>query len=166
MSAALPSLAQDEREWRGAISLPWYPTQAGTELTLPFHLATYNGDRSEAVPPSEEQLAAYHYLTDPDCEAAEALLHQFHANVPELEGSDWQHAVEFFSLDRVILFRAALHGLSYAGLALSCLQWRDYGYEHGVGIVIHGDRVVHFNVAEEADDERFATRDIKKRKDR
>jgi len=49
--------------------------------------------------------------------------------------------------------------LSYVGLVFSCLQW-DYGYEHGVGIVVHGDRVVCFGVAEVAEHEDEALIDL------
>lgn len=39
-------------------------------------------------------------------------------------------------------------GLAYVGLVFSCLQ---YDYEHGAGVILHGDRVVSFGVAEEAE---------------
>lgn len=68
----------------------------------------------------------------------------------ELATADWAGLEAFFQLGDVRLFPIGKDGLGYVGLVFFCLQF-DYGYEHGAGIILHGDRVVHFGVAEEAE---------------
>jgi hypothetical protein len=53
-------------------------------------------------------------------------------------------------------------GLAYVGLLFGCLRQWEFGYEHGAGIVLFGDRVVRFGVAEVAKDEGAALADKKR----
>jgi hypothetical protein len=59
----------------------------------------------------------------------------------------------------VRIFARSRDGLAYVGLVFSCSQW-DHGYEHGAGIVVHGDRLIRFGVAEVAQEEDEALIDL------
>ena len=59
------------------------------------------------------------------------------------------------------VFHASWEDVSYVGLVFNCLKW-EYGYEHGVGIVTHRDRVVHFGMAEEGEDDQLALKDLRR----
>ena len=69
--------------------------------------------------------------------------------------------VNLFAIDEVLLFPPALEGVAYIGFVFYCLRY-DYGYEHGVGIVTHRERVVHFGMAEEGQDEQQARKDLRR----
>jgi hypothetical protein len=145
----LPPLVREEDEiyLTGQVVVPWYRTEE------PSHLTVMNEEDDEGNRPAEPtpvQVAAFERTVTNGADLRDPILQQFREYVPELEAADWAGLEAFFQLTDVRLLPIDKDGVGYAGLVFSCLQF-TYGYEHGVGIILHGDRVIHFGVAEEAE---------------
>ena len=158
-----PPLFWDGLYWRSPVIIPWHPAAATTELVVrPDYSRSCEPVGVEAAPrPADTQAAAYRDLMGPDSALPRALLPQFRRFVPELADSDWDGVRSFFELATALIFHPSWDDESYLGLRFNCLRW-DYGYEHGVGIIAHKARVVHFGMAEEAQDEGLVLRDIRR----
>jgi hypothetical protein len=143
----LPPLERDPDSpyWIGHVAVMWYRTEEPPRLTV---MSPDGADGAEARP-SPAQLAAFEHLMGGGPPLRGPILEQFRRYVPELATGDWAGLEAFFRLTDVRLFPVEKGGLSYVGLVFSCLQW-DGGYEHGAGIIVHGERVVHFGAADEA----------------
>ena len=146
------TVEDDEFNWTGSVSVPWYRTEAPPSLTV-----VPPGEPGD--PPTPAQAAAYIDIAADREPRRRALPGQFRRFVPQLATAGWGELEAFFALGDVRIFPAERDGLSYVGLVFSCIQW-DYGYEHGVGIVLHGDWVVRFGVAEHAEHEDEALIDL------
>lgn len=146
----LPSLIRDEDTpyLVGHVGVPWYRTEGPVELTV-ITEEDVQGER--ATEPTPVQVAAFERVVTGGAAVRDAILRQFREHVEELEAADWSGLEAFFRLTDVRLLPVEKDGVGYVGLVFSCLRWMDYGYEHGAGIILHGDRVVHFGVAEEAE---------------
>jgi hypothetical protein len=155
-----PSLSWDGWYWRGPVTVPWYATAEVPELVIHPDPAL-SAPPADAPRPTDAQAAAFQYLVDLNSPLRQAVAAQMQKHVPEVAGADWPGIEAFFVLAAVIVFHPAADGVSYTGLVLNCLQW-DYGYEHGVGIVTHRDRVVHFGMAEEGADDQIALKDLRR----
>jgi hypothetical protein len=143
----LPSLEKDEDDyyWTGRVEIPWYRTEEPPHFTL-----MHPDDEDWNEPrPREAQRAAFEQFITNGHTLRPILLERFHHYVPQLKNEDWSALEAFFQLTEVRLYPIDQEGLAYIGLGFCCLQW-DYGYEHGVGIILHGQRIVHFGMAEEA----------------
>lgn len=146
---ALPPLARDDDDLypTGRVEVPWYHTAGPAGLTV----MNFEDDRGErAAEPTPAQVAAFERVVAGGVDLRGPILQQFHESVPELEAADWSGLEAFFRLTHVRLLPVEKDSLGYVGLVFSCLQF-TYGYEHGVGIILHSERVVHFGVAEEAE---------------
>jgi hypothetical protein len=158
-----PPLEWDGWEWRGAFQVPWYVSPETPELVVrrdPKKVTEEISDPAAAPRPSAAQQAAFEALLQPDPPLKQPLLAEFVRYIPELERPDWESVQAFFELAHVRIFHTSVEDVAYAGFVFNCLQW-DYGYEHGVGIVTHKDRVVHFGMAEEAEEE-AAMKDVRR----
>lgn len=166
-----PDLAWDGFTWRTPVQVPWYPPVKGKGprpvrpellVRIPASQLT-EGMRFEAAPrPTAAQGTAWEQFLDPARSLKDALLAAMQENVPELAEAAWEDVLPFFGLSRVSLFATELESLSYIGLELFCLQW-EFGYEHGVGIVAHGGRVVRFGMGDDGSDEQFAMKDLRRK---
>ena len=158
-----PPLTWDGLYWRGPIAVPWYATAEPTELIVcpDYSRSCEPTDAPSAPQPTSTQLAAFQLLLDPQTPLRQSVLLLFTTHVPELAGPDWASLEAFFELADVRIFHTSYEEVSYVGLVFNCLQW-DYGYEHGVGIVAHKDRIAHFGVAEEATHESQAIKDLRR----
>lgn len=161
--APFPPLAWQEFYWGGAVTIPWYRTESPVELFVRGDMDHFEEIRTSKSPPAPtgEQTAALTFLLKEGAALQKALLPQFQKHVPELDGQNWAALESFFELARVLIFHPAHEGVAYVGLISNCLQW-EFGYEHGVGIVMHKDRVVSFGMAEEAGDETLALKDLRR----
>jgi hypothetical protein len=147
-----PKLTWEEVDWQGTSKLPWYNTEEPPALIV----------RTEGLKPTNPtpaQVAAYQSLLQSGVQLQPIILEQFRQYVPELAHAKWPELEAFFQLTAIFIFDLERDDVSYVGLVFSCLQW-DYGYEHGVGIVLHDQRVVRFGVAEMAECETEAAKDL------
>jgi hypothetical protein len=164
-----PPLQSGRWEWRADFTLPWYRVAPPTNPTQEKPQLIVRADVSRSVPtradvpwqPTAAQTAAFRFLLEQEARLKPVLLAEFRKSVPELDGAAWDGLEAFFELAIVLVFYPALDEVSYTGLVFHCLQW-DYGYEHGVGIMLHQDRIVHFGMAEEAQDETQALKDLRR----
>lgn len=158
-----PLLTWDGLFWRGPITVPWYSTTEPPELIVcpDYSLSCESTDAESAPQPTNFQLAALELLLNPQTPLRQSLLPLFYTHVPELVGPDWASLEAFFALADVRIFHPSHEDVSYVGLVFRCLQW-DYGYEHGIGIVAHKDRIVHFGHSQEAMYETVAIRDLRR----
>lgn len=175
---SLPPLTWDEDSchWAGPVEVPWYrpmpstapagvrwhSTTEPTELVVLPADSNTEGDAEAHLTPA--QLAAYTRTVPGGADLRGAILGQFRDRVPELASATWADLEAFFRLAEVRLFPAEQDGLGYVGLVFGCLRQWEFGYEHGAGIVLHGDRVIRFGVAEMANDEAAALADKKRRR--
>jgi hypothetical protein len=158
-----PPLEWDGWYWRAPLEVPWYSTAEKPQLIVRPNpkTATEMLDAGTAPRPTGPQEAAFRSLLDADTPLKRSMLPEFVEYVPELERPDWESVQAFFELASVLIFHPAADGVSYMGFVLNCLHYQ-YGYEHGVGIVTLKDRVVHFGMAEEAQDEGQALKDLRR----
>jgi hypothetical protein len=147
-----PKLTWDEPYWRGPLRLSWYTTSEPPELVL-------STGEMKPTKPTETQATAYERLLADGAAWQALLLAPFRQYVPELAHAKWAELEAFFQLNTVRLFEVDRDGLAYVGLVFHCLQW-DYGYEHGVGIVLHDQRIVCFGMAEQAENATEAMIDL------
>ncbi|VTR95103.1 unnamed protein product [Gemmata massiliana] len=145
----LPPLVREEDEiyLTGQVVVPWYRTEKPSRMTV-MNEEDDEGKRPTA--PTPVQIAAFERTVANGAGLREPILQQFHEYVPELEAADWAGLEAFFQLTDVRLLPIEKDGIGYVGLVFSCFQF-THGYEHGVGIILHGDRIVHFGMAEEAE---------------
>lgn len=157
-----PSLSWDGLFWRTPLTIPWYPSAGRPELVVrPDYSRSCEPTSEETAPrPTDTQAAAFRLIVDPDSPLPRSLLPPFRRFVPELAGAEWGGVPAFFELATVLIYHASSDDVSYTGFVFNCLH-RDYGYEHGIGIVAHGERVVHFGMAEEATDEAQCLKDLR-----
>ena len=158
-----PPLTWDGLFWRASLTVPWYPSAETAELIVrpDYSRSAEPVGADEAPRPTGAQAAAFAAFTDPDPPLRPALLAQFQRFVPELAAADWDAVRAFFGLATVLVFHPATDDVSYTGLVFNCLRW-DAGYEHGVGVVAHKERVVYFGMAEEARDETQVLKEIRR----
>jgi hypothetical protein len=145
------------------MTIPWFKTESPPELVVPCDDSKFEEITRAKVgpPPSEAQVAAMRFLLAEGPAMQAALLPQFQKHVPELADEDWKAIEAFFGLACVLTFHPSTDGVSYTGFVWKCLQY-DYGYEHGVGIVAHRNRVVHLGMAEEAQAVTQARKDMRR----
>lgn len=146
------TVEDDGYHWTAFASVPWYRTESPPQLTV-----VPPGEPGD--PPTLTQAAAYVGILEDRGPRRQAILGQFRRCVPQLAAAGWDELEAVFALRDVRVFPQERDGLSYVGLVFSCVQF-DYGYEHGAGIVLHGDRVVRFGVAEHAEHEDEALIDL------
>ena len=163
MTPALPPLGwePDSGLWTGPVVLPWYRTADPPALDL----VPADDPDPAAGPPAgcgPEHLEAFRRVAAASDRLRAAVLSGFRLHVRELRGADWAALEGFFALTGVRIFPVARDGVAYVGLTFSCLQF-THGYEHGVGIVVCGDRIVRFGVADVAMDETAALADLDRR---
>jgi hypothetical protein len=158
-SPPFPTLDWDGHFWRGEWAVPWFAQDGPTALLVrPAPSRSRGGDAGP--PPTDAQAAAFRVLDAADAPVVGALTESFRRFVPELAGADWDGVRAFFELAEVVVLPTARDGLAYVGLIFLARHW-DNAYEHGVGITLHGDRVAHFGMAEEARDEGQALKDAR-----
>jgi hypothetical protein len=155
-----PPLTWDGWCWRADFTVPWYPTEGKVDLIIrpDFSRFVESADARSAPHPTSAQAAAFQHILDPKTPLNTSFLAAFQQYVPELASADWDDVPAFFEMATVLIFHPSLDDVSYTGFVLNCLQY-EYGYEHGVGIVAHRERIVHFGMAEEAQDETQALKD-------
>lgn len=163
MLPPFPPLSWDGWYWRTPWQPPWYRTVETPELIVHANAARSRKemDVRAAPQPSAAQVAAFQFLLDPETPLRQSLLAQFHENVPEMADADWQGAQAFWELASVVIFRPAHEDVAYTGFVFDCLQW-EYGYEHGLGIVAHKDRVVFIGMGEDGMNEAKAQSDLRR----
>ena len=158
--APFPALKWDGWHWRGACALPWFPSRRKINLLVCTN-SSRSAERTKpsvAPLPTAEQAGAFHVLLHPEAPTAAALLAIFQDKLPELRSADWGSVRELLELADVIVFAATWEGLAYTGFVFNSAE-----YEHGIGVVAHGSRVVHIGNAEEAD-ESAAEKDVRRLK--
>lgn len=165
-----PPLMWDGLYWRADFTLPWCRVAPPRNLKEERPQLVVRPDYSRSIQevnfaaaprPTDAQAAAVRYLLDSEKILKPLLLAEFQRWVPELAEADWSGLEGFFEAATVLIFQSSLDGVSYVGLVFRCLRY-EYGYEHGAGIVLHRDRVVHFGIAEEAKDEAQALKDLRR----
>ena len=113
-------------------------------------------DDDDPAPPGAEQVAAYKYLKDHEQEVAKAALKAIFDKYPEFQGiygDDFdeddaaaalpdlkspQDLRKLIGLGIVHVLPVAKAGVAYVGFELGC-TWDD---EHGLGVMLHRDRVI------------------------
>jgi hypothetical protein len=158
-----PPLMWDGLYWRTSIAVPWYVTAETPQLIVrPDYSRSAEVTEARSAPrPTSVQASGFQFVFDPETPLKQSLLMQFQTYVPELAEADRDRVQTFFALATVLIFHPFLDDISYTGFVFNCLHW-EYGYEHGVGIVTHKERVVHFGMAEEAMDETQALKDLRR----
>ncbi len=143
MDAPLPPLVWDDDSqcWSGSVRLPWYATDEPPALDIhPWW------ESDPPAPPTPEQVAAVRQVVAASDTLRRAILSGFRLHIPQLRAADWPALERFFVPTVVRVLPHRRDGLAYVGLDFSCLQF-THGYEHGVGLTVHGDRVLRFGVA-------------------
>lgn len=155
-----PALNWDGWCWRGRCALPWVRSARGVDLLVRAACsdAAERTKPAAAPQPSAEQVAAVRLLLDPASPTAAALLSTLRANVPELPSADWDAVWGVLEIADAIVFTSATDGIAYTGFLFNGM-----GYEHGIGVVAHRDRVAHIGFAETAD-EAAAKNDLRRLK--
>lgn len=183
-----PPLEWDEFFWSGTITLPvWagfqnrlgpYASKAGRKASDgTVRIAITPPDGEKETPPSPEQAAAYRYLIDHQLAIRDTILQAVFDEYPDyrtayiedfdLDESDETLPVldrpeqlkDLIGLSEVLIHPVVLEGVAYVGYEFGCV-WEE---EHGLGAMVHQDRVVTVGHADTAILEWIAERDAKRR---
>ncbi len=163
MLPPFPPLTWGGWDWRCPWSPPWCRTEETPELIVrPVTARSLKQfDARSAPQPAAEQVAAFQFLLDPETPLQHSLLLQIRENVPELADAGWPEVQSYWELATVMIFRPAHEDVAYTGFVFNCLQWDD-GYEHGLGIVAHKERVVFLGMGEDGTNEAKAQSDLRR----
>lgn len=123
-------------------------------------------------PPTHEQIAAYSFLKSNDESIAEAILNRIFdeypvmrerytdflgdslaEDMPEIQRPD--DLKSLVGLSSVHFHRTSKAGLAYVGFALGC----TWDIEHGLGVMMHKNRIIEFGGADTSILEWIADRD-------
>ena len=125
-------------------------------ISTKFTIRDYQTDEYE---PSNEQLESIDYLIENQKSLCESIVNQIWIEWPELnekyEFQGWEDfpikskgdLINYIRIDEVFIKPCHKDGISYVGLLGNC-YWDE---EHGIGFVLHRNRVVVSGGAEEAD---------------
>lgn len=133
----------------------------GQPVVLAFPVMGTEDQQNEqtANPPTAPQVAAFTFLLESGKHIREVMLSTIQQYVPEWQGKASGEFAPMVELTTVILLITALDGISYVGC-----EWAGMEFEHGIGILLHRDRVAFVGMAEEVGDERIARRDVRRQK--
>lgn len=160
--APFPPLLQLGGRWEAPFSVPWFTPKRLTTLSVEGYLS--NARRiAEALPPAPTaaQIEAFRRVAAKESTLPETLLAHFRETIPAFADQDWDDAQSAFRLEQLSILRAEQAGEAYIGIAFSCLM-PEYGYEDGIGIILHKERVVHAGVADEANDDGPALQELRR----
>jgi hypothetical protein len=177
-----PPLKWDEYFWTGEAVLPSW---AGFQSRRGAYGAASSGKKSDGsarltvtpvnvearTPPLAEQVLAFRLLLENERAVADSILHAVFAEYPGMRksyGYDEEEAAKFMpeikqakqlrtliGLSNVHVLNVAKDGIGYTGFEFGC-TWDD---EHGLGIMMHRDRVVKIGGADTSFLEWIAERD-------
>ena len=126
----------------------------------------------ESVPPTAEMAAAFGYLMQHEAEVAQAVMSAIAAEARRLldngvserslkqaakGGNDLRKVV---GLNTVHILGTAHDGVAYVGFEVGC-EWEE---EHGLGVLMHRDRVAKVGDASDAMTEWVAEKDAEKQR--
>jgi hypothetical protein len=186
MNPELPPLEWDDYCWEAEIVLPsWrrFQTRRGAYASVsspdPSDGSTrirFDTDGAGRVPPTEAQIAAYRWLIQHEAEVAAAVLNAIFAEYPrfraeyigDYDDEDAQAAQqsappldraeqlkELIGLYAVFILPLPKDGVGYTGFEFGCV-WEE---EHGLGVLVHKNRVVEIGHADTAFDGNRAEED-------
>ena len=181
LAPPFPPFEWDGYYWDGAVKLPAWagqrPWQPGTDAandTVEIHVNTEDDEPGAPLPSQavafKELLARQEAVRDAILQAVFALYAENYLVWREENGYDETEAEEFLpalrqpadikaliTLTAITIFPTAKAGLSYTGYQFAC-TWED---EHGLGAMMHGNRVVEIGGADTAILEWIAAKDLK-----
>jgi hypothetical protein len=160
--APFPPLLQQGGRWEAPLSVPWFTPKRLTTLVVEGY-ASNNPRIGNALPPapSAAQTEAFHRIVAADSTLPETLLAHFRETIPDFADQDWDDAQSVFRLEQLTVLRPEHAGEAYIGIAFSCLL-PQYGYEEGIGVILHKERIVHAGFADEANDDGTALKDLRR----
>jgi hypothetical protein len=150
-------------------------SQSPSDGTVNVEILNESASGSKASP---EQLVALQYLTDHPAEIRTALFKALEEEYPklkemydldtdDLEFSEWfplinqpEDFAQVFGVGNLFVFEEHRDGIAYLGLECGC-TWDD---EHGLGFVMHQNRVIEIGQADTAFSSWPARDDMKQRK--
>jgi hypothetical protein len=136
-----PTLKRSRGGWSGTFDSPAWQSFVGAEDGQKL---TLDVEAEDGEPPSPEQVAAFQYLLEHDQALVDLALAAIDAERPWLESANFEEvgAVaevrDRLGLPSVYIHRTAREGAAYVGLEFAC----EWDLEHGLGILLHRDRVV------------------------
>jgi hypothetical protein len=142
-----PPLTWDGYGWEGRIMLPSWSSfmQRPADDASDVRLSIWVHDGDPPPPPSREQAAAFQYLLDHDKALADTIVHEVFEESPWDIVDDEEYDIEEpdglrtrIGLTDILLHTVSKDGLAYVGFQFEC----DWYQGHGLGVMMHGDRVV------------------------
>lgn len=152
-----PPLAWENCSWSAETMLVGLSPSPALRLCVQVNGTPDQTDIQTANPPTTAQAAAYQYLNSSGEHVLEAMLTAIKPYASYEEDKAGNEFASEISLAAVIIFHTSLNDISYVGC-----EWNGMEFEHGIGVIIHQNRVVYVGIAEEASDERVAMRDIRR----
>jgi hypothetical protein len=146
-----PPLTWDGYSWAAEVELPaWRRFQDNDKVRI-----TVSADGGR--PPSRSLLATYQYVFDHDKPLADVIVSQLLARSPWLDNEEDEidgdcridepaQLCQHLRLDTVIVHEVVGEGTAYVGYAFGC----DWETEHGLGVMMHRDRIVAWGGADHA----------------
>lgn len=160
--APFPPLLQQGGRWEAPLSVPWFTPKRLTTLVVEGY-ASNNPRIGNALPPAPTaaQTEAFRRISATDSSLPETLLGRFRESIPEFADQDWDDAQSVFRLEQLTILRPEHAGEAYVGVAFSCLV-PGYGLDDGVGVILHQQRIVYAGIADEANDDGPALKDLRR----
>lgn len=161
---SLPQLTWNGGQWVAQTTIPALPGGEPVELIVrvPYSSDLEQKDVRTAPPLAAPQVAAFQHLLTHGTKVWASIVAAMRQYDTDNEIFAEDGSVSDLECGSVIIHTVAWDEVAYIGCQFYSLD--TWVSEHGLGIIVHRDRVVHVGMAKEANDERAIAKDIRRLK--